>query len=287
MGGNVKVGAYVAQPFELDLCNINSTRFKILELMYTISRTFATFSSGKMLFGKHVNLDCFTGSSVHLLNSNLLDTQLLQYKPSFGDIDIQAHYSMKLQFEDFIKSCIKGLDDGSALGEFTCLAYSKHGNEISLLVRFPDNKIHQIDFQFVDSPGFPHEQFLHSAAWEDIVLGIKGAHHKILLNALGLDKWKFSIINGLQPREQDYQTTIKDPMRIQRTLFGDFSMASGIRCGSFVGLVDLVSKFTPRDKIIPIFVKFAEDARERVKDSDATHAAIMYYGDKFGIDAYA
>lgn len=268
MGGNVKIGDHVAQPIKITPEFIEDIRSDIISVMYSIGyrirqdKLFSCYGAGGIL-----NLDCFTGSITHLMSGRIPEKELLKYKPTFGDVDIQVDRSCEYILKDLFQP-------GFQAGPYEYRGRSNHGNETSVLMQHRvTGEIHQFDFQYVDQPGSEPQRFLHSSEWTDIRLGVKGAHHKLLLNAIGLDWWKFSIVNGLSTREPHLSPmAIQDPVIIYQRLFSwpDIGKSAPLhqaeKIKSFRGLCDLITQFFPAERQQRIYDKFAHDVAERVKD---------------------
>lgn len=266
----MKVGEYQAVPIPLTYMGLNDLRADIIMFMFELGRKL-------QLFDPIINLDCFTGSSYHLMSGQVDDHELCEVKQTLGDIDIQVPYGKKYQLEQFIV-------ENQRIGMFTFKGTMKHGNEMSVLCKYANTAdIHQIDFQFVDDPGSINQQFLHSAAWEDIKLGFKGAHHKLLLNAIGLDQYKFSIVNGLSSRSESGPATTH-PNAVCTTLFGTKSHYANNtnKIGSFVGTCELMKTYTDPKLHDDIFEKFCRDSNERIKDREANNKAQIHLAKALG-----
>ena len=237
------------------ICNeINSALKAIDDKFWT--------KSGEHLFGP----DCvipYTGSTSSLMDSTIPDVEFVTYKPIVGDIDVQV----SLKHKDDLVNCI---DVNDQYDKFIVVGIKKHGNETSIGLKHIDScHIYQIDFEGVDNPGSDTDVFLHSSNWEDTKLGIKGAHHKVLLNAIGCDEYKFSITHGLRSRVDESDQGVMDPIGICNTLFGMNSVHSKIY--SFIGLVDLIKTHKTPEEQTKIYDKF-EDSVSKLKRLDSKSA---------------
>jgi hypothetical protein len=202
----------------------------------------------------------YTGSYTHLRNHFIPTDELLAVKDTFGDVDVCVEATTEAQL-------LPKLVPGAVWGGGLILGTKRHGNEISVIVKLDPDSIKQIDFQFGYYP------FLHSSDWFDLKLGIKGVFHKILLNCIGLDKYKFSISHGLRERSDNSSDMgITDVDAIFEKLFG--FRCSNEHMHSFIHLVDLINKFKTNDEALTIYNKFVTDVT-RAKGIDPT-AAINY-----------
>jgi hypothetical protein len=121
-------------------------------------------------------------------------------------------------------------------------------------MRHENGEHHQFDFQGVTHPGSESSRFLHGSSWQDTSAGIKGAHHKILLNAIGGDTHKFSITHGLRSRTDESDPGVQHPRDVTRRLFGSNADHNDIH--SFHGVTQLIKKHIPKDQHQAIYDKF-------------------------------
>ena len=254
-GGNIKVktptGEVSAAPFK-----VRNRQQQAGDMRDALSALHDSFKqeTGKDLFGKDRRAlstgSAFAGSTRHLMDNGISDEEFTKHKKEVGDIDAQVDSAHRSDFE-------KHLTPGRQLGKYTLLGTKKHGNEISAVLRHENGEHHQVDFEPVEyNKGEPTagEQFLHSAHWGDTQSGIKGAHHKILLNAIGLNDHKFSITHGLRSRMDENDPGEKDPIKISRRLFGDNANHGDVY--SFKGLTNLIKNNIPKEKHQAIYDKF-------------------------------
>lgn len=254
-GGNIKVktatGEVSAAPFKVT--NRSQQAGDMRDALSALHDSFKAETGGD-LFGKDKRAlstgSAFAGSTRHLMDKNIPDDEFTKHKKEVGDIDAQVDLKHKSAFENH-------LTPGRKFGKYTLIGTKKHGNEISAIMQHENGQHHQVDFEPVeykkDEPT-PGEQFLHSAHWGDTQSGIKGAHHKILLNAVGLDHHKFSITHGLRSRIDENEPGEKDPVKISKKLFGDKADHSDIY--SFKGLTNLIKKHIPANQHQKIYDKF-------------------------------
>ncbi len=268
-GGNIKIGDVSAENIPISKDTRGPTSYDAFEMLSQLHDKLKN-NHGIELFGKNKKAlkagSAFSGSSKHLMNPAISDEEFASHKSEIGDLDVQIPKQHKEVLSNHLKS-------GGQLGQFDIAGSTGHGNEVSALMRHKKTgKVMQVDFENVDYANdepTPEEQFLHSSAWEDNKLGIKGFHHKILINAAGLDKWKFSLINGLRSRSDESDLPKRDPNVVSKTLFGNSADHSKVH--SFVGVTDLIKKHIPKSQHQDIYNKF-EDSVKQKKKIDSTKA---------------
>lgn len=265
-GGNIKVGAkgseVSAEPFSVTAKNRSERRADIHHALGSIHDAFHA-EHGEHLFGENQHLlhsgNAYTGSTNDLMGRHVGDKEFAHHKPVVGDIDTQVSKDHK----DKLASTLK---PGRKFGKYTVVGTKKHGNEISAVMRHENGEHHQFDFQGVHHPGSESERFLHSSHWEDTKKGIKGAHHKILINAVGGDSHKFSITHGLRSRTDESDPGVSHPAEVTHALFGHGSDHSKIH--SFQGVTDLIKKHKSKEEQHAIYNKF-KDSVSKMRNLDS------------------
>lgn len=209
---------------------------------------------GEHLFGeKKKGLSAgsiYGGSTKHFMNTKIGDDEFKKHKPTVGDLDVQVTPEHKEKLTSTLKP-------GRRFGPYTVVGTKKHGKENSAVMRHDNGEHHQFDFEGTDyhkDEPTKAAQFLTSSDWKDTKAGIKGAHHKILINAAGGSTHKFSIMNGLRSRTDESDPGTKEPERISSTLFGQKADHSKIH--SFLGVSDLIKKHIPKERHQEIYDKF-------------------------------
>jgi hypothetical protein len=256
-GGNITFGkkgdadAPTAAPFPVTAATRDKTRSDIHDALSSIHNSFHK-QTGEHLFGKDRqrlhDATAYTGSTHDLMGNHISHEDFAKHKPMVGDIDVQVSHTHK----DVLATHLK---PGQKHGKFTVVGVKKHGSETSIGLKHKDTgHIHQIDFQGVHTPGSEADRFLHSSDWNDTKAGIKGAHHKILLNAIGGEKHKFSITHGLRSRTDDSDPGVQHPRDISNKLFG--AKADPEQIKSFHGVTQLIKKHTPKEQHQAIYDKF-------------------------------
>ena len=267
-GGNIKVktekGEVAAAPFAVTDKNRKSRQTDIKNALSDLHDSFHK-ETGEHLFGKNKKAlnshSLFAGSTKDLMDSKISHGEFAKHKPKTGDIDVQfpKEHAEKLE---------KHLTPGKKLGKYTVVGTKKHGNEISAVMKHENGEHHQFDFEkthYEHEEPTKAEQFLHSSNWEDTKKGIKGVHHKILINAAGGTAHKFSITHGLRSRTDESDPGTGNPEHVSRKLFGPKADHSKIH--SFGGVAELIKKHIPAHRHQEIYDKFKSDVQPK-KDAD-------------------
>jgi hypothetical protein len=136
-----------------------------------------------------------------------------------------------------------------------------------------NGEIHQVD---IESAHYHHDepshfdQFAHNASWQDTQHGIKGVHHKQLINATGGAKHKFSILHGLGSRETKDPHWTNDTKEITHKLFSKRANEKDLH--SFHGVTQLIKKHIPASEHQKIYDKFKSDVTKTNKGINNAHA---------------
>lgn len=175
MGGNVQINGQSADRIDLRKIDKNILRSSISEVLYGINQKFwyeDLFASKKFL----------SGSSAYLFDDKITHEDLIKYKPTFGDIDLQIDKSQKLQVKEFLDTTVQ-----SKIGNAILIGYKSSVDQFITLWKFENFGINvQIDFEFVDFENnvpTSWSQFAHSSSWEDTKANVKGVFHKYLIRA--------------------------------------------------------------------------------------------------------
>lgn len=242
-GGNLKVGEHSASPFKVTAQNRSARVDHIHGMLHDLNSSFKK-EHGYDLF--HNGKPHFGGSSMQLMDKKIPDADFAKHKPVVGDVDVHIPH----EHGDKLHSHLK---PGSRFGRYTVVGTKKHGIDVSAVMKHENGEHHQIDF--VKGKHGPEEQsFLHSSHWDDVKRGVKGMHHKILINAVGGDTHKFSISGGLKSRADDKDPGVQHPDKVSKALFGPKADHSKIH--SFHGTVDLIKKHIPSERHQEIYDKF-------------------------------
>ena len=253
-GGNVKVGPkgseISAAPFAVTAKNRGERKTDIHNSLGSIHDAFHK-EHDEHLFGRNQqglhSGNVYAGSTHDLMSDQVDHASFAKHKPLVGDVDVQVSPEHK-------DKLAATLSIGRRFGKYTVAGTKKHGNEISAVMKHDNGEHHQFDFQGVSHPGSEANQFLHSSNWEDTKAGIKGAHHKILINAIGGDTHKFSITHGLRSRTDASDPGVQHPTDVSKKLFGDKADHEKIK--SFHGVTQLIKKHIPAEQHQAIYDKF-------------------------------
>jgi hypothetical protein len=226
---------------------------------------------GVHIFGKDKEAlhsgSVYSGSTEHLMNREISHEEFAKHKPNVGDIDVKVPHEHYDKIHDHMQP-------GRKFGKYTVVGAKKSGSESHALMRHENGSVHQVDFEKADyHEGKPSnfEHFAHSGNWEDTKAGIKGVHHKFLLNAAGGDTHKFSTAKGLKTRDQaPSESGVKDTHKITHTLFGKGADEKHLH--SFTGLAHLIKKHIPVERHKEIFDKFVSSTASK---KDMNHKAAI------------
>ena len=261
-GGNVKIGSVTAAPFPISEKSRASVRADAHEALSALHDSFYK-ATGEHLFGKGKKAlktgSAFAGSTRHLMGTEVSDKEFAKRKRDVGDFDTFVPHEHKEKLYDHVK-------EGMKLGKYTVVGR----NRSSILMRHENGQVHQFDTvgaKYDKDEPTAGEQFSHSSDWSDTQQGIKGAHHKQLLNAVGLDRHKFSITHGVRSRTDESDQGTKDPKEVSSKLFGD--KADHKKVHSFQGVAELISKHIPKEQHQAIYDKFKDSVKTNKFDNKA------------------
>jgi hypothetical protein len=265
-GGNIKVKSASGEEVSAAPFKVNDRGKQTQDIHAALKSIHNSYNqaTGAHLFGKNGKAletgSAFAGSTKHFMNGHISDDEFKKHKPIVGDIDAQIPMEHK---DDLAKH----LKPGDRHGPYTVVGVKKHGNETSAVMRHDNGEHHQFDFEGTHYKGDePHkdENFLHSADWNDAKAGISGAHHKILLNSIGLNSHKFSISHGLRSRTDDSDQGTKNPQAISTKLFGKDADHDNIH--SFQGVTQLIRNHIHPSQHQAIYDKFKAGLKSVKKD---------------------
>jgi hypothetical protein len=285
-GGNISVEGGSAAPFAVTARNRQS---RVDDIHHALSDLHDQYhkETGEHLFGKNKSGlrsgSTFAGSTRSLMDSSIPHKSIADAMPATGDVDAQMHHDHKNQMANF-------LFPGRLIGKYMVVGTKKHGNETSAVMRHENGEHHQFDFEGVHTDPktgepTPGEQFLHGANFPDRQRGIKGLHHKVLLNAIAsANNQKFSITHGLRSRDSGKDDPgLSDPTDVSTSLFGPDADHSKVH--SFQGLSELIKKHVPPEQHAAIYQKFV-DSVAKMKGADHTKA-IAHLGETLGMQSQA
>lgn len=273
-GGNIKVkgvgGQEVgASPFKPTPKVRENLQKDLPAALHQLHHSFHQ-ATGEHLFGPHGkainNKSMYVGSTRQFMDNSIGHDEFHRHKKEVGDFDMLVPSEHKDALYDHAK-------EGSKFGKFTVVGRKRHGTETSLLMRHEDTgHIHQMDFvasKYEHGEPTEGERFAKSSDWEDTKKGIKGAHHKILLNSVGLNRYKFSVANGLTSRTDESEKSTKEPHEVAHRLFGNEADVDKIH--SFHGVSDLIKRHVPKQQHQEIYDKF----KNSLKSVKADHTSAL------------
>lgn len=266
-GGNVKIGDSTATTMKITPQNRSHVAGDAHEFLHGLHNSFHK-ETGKHLFGKNAKAlntgSTFSGSTHHLFDKNISDEEFAKHKKEVGDLDVKVP-------REHMDALHAHLQPGKKIGKYTVIGVKKGPGEHHALISHINGENHQVDFEASDydkDEPSKFDQFSHSSNWEDVKMGVKGYHHKILLNAAGRDKHKFSIMYGHGSREGDANWH-KDIGKMNTTLFGKDANEGNMH--SFHGLVQNIKHHVPNQYHQEIYDKF-KDATTKAKGINSRKA---------------
>jgi len=274
-GGNVKIGDVESSPVVVNKENRSQVQNDTHDFLNHVSNSFKK-EHGSHLFGKNNKAlttgSAYSGSTKHLMDNNISHEEFVKHKRKLPD-DSHAHVGdidVKIP-KEHMENLHNHLTPGKKFGKYTVVGVKRGGGEHHALIQHENGGTHQVDFEGAhyekDEPS-KFDQFSHSSDWGDAKLGIKGAHHKQLLNAVGTDKHKFSILHGSGSREDPKDPKWeKDTKKITHTLFGP--KADEQHLHSFRGLAHLIKHHIPASEHQKIYDKFKTDVSKNKFNNDA------------------
>ncbi len=198
MGGNVHFGDQKTVPIKIE--KRDSRREDVHHFLHSVNKT-----TGHQLFGKDEkalhSLSAYSGSSRHMMDKNISSHDLGKVKKTFGDVDVQVpHHS-----EEHL---VKHLTPGSKHGKFTVMGLKKIGAQHSAVVKHDDGEHHQIDFEYKD---YEHNEPTKFAQWSqnshmhDMKHGLKGVHHKFLVQSIASADAKHGVIETVGKKSTKHE----------------------------------------------------------------------------------
>jgi len=258
-GGNIKVGEHEAAPFKMTAQNRDSRVKDIHDSMHELNKSFHAEHGHDLFHGGKAH---YGGSSMQLMDKNIPAAEFAKHKPMVGDVDVHVPHEHGDKLHAHLKT-------GARFGKYTVAGTKKHGIDVSAVMQHDNGELHQIDF-IKGKYGRAEQSFLHSSHWDDVKRGVKGSHHKLLLNVAAGDTHKFSISGGLKSRTDENDKGHQHPEKISKALFGKDADHSKIH--SFHGLAELVRDHIPASKHQDIYNRFKSSTDRAGRDTDHTKA---------------
>jgi len=262
-GGNVKLKTgETAVPIKITPENRAQVQKDTYDMLHAMHQSFNK-AYGADLFGKDAKAlatgTTYSGSTKSLMNKSISDVEFTTHKKEAGDIDVKIP-------QEHMPTIAQHLTPGQKFGKYTYVGMKSGGAEHHAIMRHDSGEHHQLDFEksvYGDHEPSEFDQFAHSADWSDTKLGIKGVHHKQLLNAVGTDQHKFSILYGVGSRTNKDAAWENSIEKMTKTLFG--SNADAKQLHSFQGIVQLIKKHIPKSHHQAIYDKFKGDVTKTNK----------------------
>lgn len=193
-GGNLKVGDVAAEPMLLGVKHDRSQRQgDIHDFLHSVNDAHIA-ETGQHLFGSKGEAindrSAFAGSSRAFMDPSISDEEHNTYKKKVGDVDVMVPE----QHSDTLSKIIK---PGEKYGNYTIVGSKKSGAQNLVLARHKDGQVQQFDMEpsrYEGNKPSEWNQFSHSSDWNDVKNGVKGAFHKLMLNAMTSANGKFGMI---------------------------------------------------------------------------------------------
>lgn len=289
-GGNVQIGKHSAQHIDLEDHDRDIVSDQVMKGLVEINQAFKE-DTGLYIWKPSILKDgkIFSGSTKHFFDDRISTKKFLKHKQTVGDIDLMVDENIKSQLTNFIEN-----HEDEDFASLTLIGSKKAGDQLITLWKLEPMGINlQMDLEFVafakDKPA-EWSEFSHSASFEDIELGIKGAFHKILMTSLMGHKKTDAIlqlktkqkeikagthtlsIKGLRKKfekigiqdgkpvlkltnSKDFNTNFYE---IIKQVFGTDATEDDVKLfWSFTGILKLMKKYmdkTSRDKIFEEFI---------------------------------
>jgi len=262
-GGNVKLSTgETAQPIKVTSKSRPDIQKDTHEMLHDLHQSFYDEHKGH-LFGKNAKAlhtgSAYSGSTKNLMDKNISHSEFTKHKKESGDIDVKVPH-------EHMDDLHKHLTPGRKFGKYTVVGVKSGGGEHHAIMKHDNGENHQVDFEgstyHKDEPSH-FDQFAHSADWHDTKQGIKGVHHKQLINAAGTDKHKFSILHGSASRSDKDPHWEKDTKKITHKLFGKDADEKHLH--SFHGVTHLIKNHIPKAEHQKIYDKFKSDVEKTNK----------------------
>lgn len=171
----------VSDSIEVEHRDKQSKDFK--DMFHSIDKSFHE-KHGHNLFGNSLKNNTFASGSSQIYNDpNISTERMKKSKPHMGDYDVQIPEQHRSKLNDLLKP-------GQTHGKFLIHHVRTSGSQTHAIVKHKETgKYHQIDFEPVEYDEKTHEptdyeKFSHSSDMGDTEKGLKGVHHKLLLQSV-------------------------------------------------------------------------------------------------------
>lgn len=234
-GGNLQIGEITADHIDFTKVSRSSVVSFLKKLCRSINKV-----SGFKIFGDDIT-SLLNGSSSFSLSNDYSDEQIINVKPRMGDIDMMVSEEYKSILSKLLKEPTS-FDGIAYLGG----KLNNAGSQFNGIFRFNETGLNiQIDFEFVEFDGDkPNEfyKFSHSSTYDDMLLKIKGVHHKLLLRAV--TRAVSLLPNVVIATEKSTPNSIKISTSIvhQNPASYRFSVDKGLRINAYEPMLDAEGK---------------------------------------------
>ena len=222
-GGNVKIGNHSSVPIDLTKHNRNKMTGDVKDFLHSV-HNHVHKNTGEHLFGHNKAAlrsgTAYAGSTREFMNKNTSDdTFINKYgKKRVGDIDVMVpHHHLKKG-----GSVEQALQPGQKHGKFSVIGTKRIGTQVHAMVHHHETgENHQVDFEGAKYEGnHPSKwnQLSTNSHKEDMSAGIKGVHHKLLLNAAV--KGSKTIHGVTLDRKKNIKTEGEHPAKTFSTQYG-------------------------------------------------------------------
>lgn len=268
MGGNIVINDLKSVPLLSERRSVITK--DVYELMTDLNNKYRLMY-GEFLWEGDISSTAtgiFSGSTAYLFDPSIETARLLWFKPTIGDIDLKVPKGHLHKLNTIFNY-------HPTIGSYYAMASRFGSGQLHMLMKHEQTgDVHQFDFEesmFFERKPTEFSKFAYSSAWEDTEINIKGADHKILMNSIGLDRYKFSIALGLGRRlgRPDWTTKLS---LIAATLFEDSDRSTVNLMWSFRGLCNIISNRLPQEQCRRISLDFLK----RTKASEVHKPAVNY-----------
>jgi hypothetical protein len=155
---------------------------------------------GHNLFGNALTNNRFaSGSAEGYMDPNISHERFAKAKPTMGDFDVQIPQEHREKLNQY-------LQPGQVHGQFKVAHVRNSGSQTHAVVQhLGTGQHHQIDFEPVEydpktQEPTPYERFAHNSHINDLEQGLKGVHHKYLLQSITAAGQKPGLISKMTGR---------------------------------------------------------------------------------------
>lgn len=239
-GGNVKIGEHSAEPIPVDKEHVHDIHkaMQAIHDSYHKAHHGHVFGEGGHALKTH---SAYSGSTRTMMTH---PEAYAKHKPKAGDVDLMVN-------KDTHEHLANHLEAHPKQGPYTVVGVRRKGQLRNVLMKHnKTGAVHQFDFesvQYHNHEPTKGDQFGHSGGHlDDMALGIKGQHHKLLIHTVAsMQGKKFAITRGIKPKEAPpHVEGIRDPEHISHDLFKHKDQ----RIHSFTGVAHMIKEHIPKEQ---------------------------------------